>query len=356
MSLAVILLAAGHGTRMKSKTQKVLHPVAGKPMVEHVFEAARSIADLTPVVVIGAGETGVRELLGERAVYAVQEQRLGTGHATLAARELLAGKASQVLVTYGDMPLLRAETMASLARRQEERAAVMAMLTVRGDRTSSFGRIVRDEGGRVQAIVEVAQARRRDDGEAILAIEELNAGVYCFDAPWLWQYLANLPRRAARSGPEYYLTDMVTLAVRQGRSVEAIIAPDAEECLGAGTRAELAAVERAFRRRINAHWLDAGVTLIDPETSYIGVDAVIGQDTVIWPNTYLQGRCIVAEDCVLGPNSVLRDATVGRGCHVVQSVLEGATLAPGTSVPPFTYMGRQDEQKPERGNDGGTDD
>jgi bifunctional UDP-N-acetylglucosamine pyrophosphorylase/glucosamine-1-phosphate N-acetyltransferase len=246
--------------------------------------------------------------------------------------------------------------MALLARRQAECAAAIAMLTVRGDRTSNFGRVLRDEGGRVKAIIEVAQARRRDDSEAILAIDELNAGVYCFDARWLWQHLDELPQRAARTGPEYYLTDMVALAVEQGRTVEAIIAPDTDECLGAGTRAELAAVEAAFRRRINSHWLDAGVTLVDPETSYIGVDAIIGQDTVIWPNTHLQGNCTVGKECVLGPNSVLRDATLGPGCHVVQSVLDGTTLAPGTKVPPFTYMGRKDQQRVESSDDGDADD
>jgi bifunctional UDP-N-acetylglucosamine pyrophosphorylase/glucosamine-1-phosphate N-acetyltransferase len=227
------------------------------------------------------------------------------------------------------------------------------MLTVRGDRKSSFGRVMRDEGGRVKAIVEVAEARHRADGEAILAINELNAGVYCFDAPWLWHHLEELPRRAARTGPEYYLTDMVALAVSQGHSVEAIMAPDPDECLGAGTRTELAAVEAAFRRRINTRWLNAGVTLVDPETSYISVDAVIGQDTVIWPNTHLQGHCVVAEDCVLGPNSLLRDATLGQGCHVVQSVVDGVTLAPGTRLTPFSYLGVQYEQQ--TGNGGGED-
>lgn len=338
MTLSTVLLAAGHGTRMNSKRQKVLHEVGGKPMLLHGFEAAETVADLKPVVVVGAGESGARQLLGQRAQYAVQEKRLGTGHATLMARPLLENRADQVLVTYGDMPLLQAQTLRRLADKQKDGGAVIAMLSVRGDRQSSFGRVLRGEDGRVVEIVEVAQARRRPDAERLLAIGELNAGVYCFDASWMWTRLTELPVRKARSGEEYYLTDMVALAVEEGRRVEAIVAEDADECLGAGTRLELASVERALRRRINRRWLEAGVTLIDPRTTYIDDGVRIGQDTVIWPNTYLQGHTIVGEDCVLGPNTIVRDATIGDGCRAEQAFLEGVTLEPGTTAPPMSRL------------------
>lgn len=326
MTLAVVLLAAGHGTRMNSRRQKVLHEVGGKPMVMHPFEAAEAVADVKPVLVVGAGESGVKALLGERAMYVVQEERLGTGHATMMAREALEGKADQVLVAYGDMPLLQQKTMAALAAKQAETGAALALLVVEGEPESSFGRVLRDESGGVLEIVEVAQARRRPDAEAVLNVREHNAGVYCFDGDWLWDNIARLPLRQARSGPEYYLTDMVALAVEQGRRVEMVVAEDGDEGLGAGTRQEMVAVERALRRRVNERWMDAGVTLVDPDSTYIDAGVQIGQDTVVWPNSFLQGNTVVGENCVVGPNVILRDVTLADGCRVEQVRLEGVQI------------------------------
>ncbi|MFW6183626.1 MAG: NTP transferase domain-containing protein [Chloroflexota bacterium] len=337
MTLAIVLLAAGHGTRMNSKRQKVLHDLGGKPMIWHGFSAAAEVADLKPVLVVGPGETGARQLIGDQADYVVQEKRLGTGHATLVTREALQGRADQVLVTYGDMPLLRPETMQALARRQADSEAALSMLTVMGEPESTFGRVIRDGDGQVAEVIEVAAARQRDDAQAILNVRELNVGVYCFGAGWLWANLENLPLRQARNGQEYYLTDMVGLAVAQGLPVAATVLEDPDEGLGAGTRAELAEAEAALRRRINNRWLDAGVTLIDPATTYIEADAVIGQDTIIWPNTYVQGKSVIGEDCVLGPNAIVRDAHLGDGCRVQQAVVEGAALNAGTVVAPFTH-------------------
>ncbi|MFZ0546804.1 MAG: NTP transferase domain-containing protein, partial [Candidatus Promineifilaceae bacterium] len=324
--LAVVILAAGKGTRIKSKTQKILHDVGGQPMVAHVFEAAADVADLPPVLVVGPGEDGVQQLLGERAWYVTQPEQLGTGHAALMAKPILVGKAAQVIVTYADMPLLRPKTMRRLADAQAREGVILSMLSVMGDPASSFGRVVRDKAGKVAEIVEVAEARQRPNTEELLAIRELNAGVYCFDAEWLWKGLPNLPIRQARSGQEYYLTDMIGRAVEQGKGVEAIVVEDADECLGAGTRAELTVVEKAFRRRTNRHWLDSGVTLIDPETTYIDHTAIIGQDTVIWPNTYIQGNSRIGEDCVLGPNTIIRNAQIGKGCTVEMAVVENTIL------------------------------
>jgi bifunctional UDP-N-acetylglucosamine pyrophosphorylase/glucosamine-1-phosphate N-acetyltransferase len=337
MTLAVIILAAGQGTRMKSKTQKILHEVGGKPMVQHVFEEAVSIADLPPVLVIGPGETGVRALLGDNATYAVQPEQLGTGHAARMAKPLLQGRVDQVLITYGDMPLLRASTMRRLANEQQATAAAIALLSVEGNPDSSFGRVIREKNGKVVEIVEVSEARQRPDTEAILAVNELNAGIYCFNAGWLWQHIEELPVRQARSGSEYYLTDMVELAVSQGREVVALSIDDGDECLGAGTRSELVQVEKVFRRRANQYWLDRGVTFINPETVYIDQDVIIGKDTIIWPNTYLQGQTTIGEDCILGPNTIIRQAELGDHCIVEQSQVENTTLEEGTRLPPFTW-------------------
>ncbi len=336
--LAVVILAAGQGTRMNSKKQKILFDVGGRPMIVHVFEAAAAIADGLPVLVVGRSERGVQDLLGEQARYVEQPEQLGTGHATMMAEELLRDEAKQVLVTYGDMPLLRAETLANLAKLQSEENAAVAMLTVLGEPNSTFGRILRNESGAVQEIIEVAEARRRPDSEAILAITELNAGVYCFDSTWLWDHLPKLPLRQARRGQEYYLTDLVKLAVDEGRSVTATVVKDADECLGAGTRSELVNVEQAFRRRAIQKWLNAGVSMIDPKSVYIDQTVTIGRDTVLWPGTFLEGETVVGEDCILGPNCTIRDSHIGAGSRIEQAVVEDCILAEGYLVNPFSQL------------------
>ncbi len=332
--IAVVLLAAGQGVRMNSARQKILHEVGGRPMVLHAFLAAEAMADLPPVLVVGPGETGVQALLGDRARYVVQPEALGTGHATMMAAEELRGRAGQVIVTYGDMPLLRAETLRGLAEAQRESGAAVALLSVIGEPGSSFGRVLRDELGRVREIVEVAEARHRPEAEELLAITELNAGVYCFDGDWLWANIDRLPIRQARRGPEYYLTDLIEMAVAQGCGVAAMPAADPDEGLGAGTRAEMVEVERAFRRRVNGHWLASGVTLVEPDATWIGPDVTIGRDTVIWPNTFLLGRTTIGEDCVIGPNAIVRDATVGDRCRIEQLLIEGIAVPDGTTARP----------------------
>lgn len=323
---------------MLSKKQKILHEVGGKPMVQHLFDTAVSLTTIPPVLIIGKGGDGVKQLLGSRAQYAVQSEQLGTGHATQMAQPLLRGQADQVIVTYADMPLLQAHTLQKLVALQAETGVAIAMLSVMGSPESTFGRVVRDENGRVTEILEVAQAKRRPNAADLLAIREQNAGVYCFAAAWLWDNIEKLPLRQARSGPEYYLTDMIELAVQQNRGVEATATDDLDECLGAGTRAEMVVVEKAFRRRANNRWLAQGITIVDPDSTYIDPDVTIGQDTVIWPNSYLQGKTAVGQDCVIGPNTILRDATIGDRCHIEQSVLEGVNLASETAVAPFTVI------------------
>ena len=339
--LAVILLAAGQGTRMKSKTQKILHEVGGKPMVMHIFEAANTVADVPPVLVVGKGADGVQTLIGSRAQYAIQSEQMGTGHATMMAESLIKGQADQVIVTYGDMPLLKADTLSRLAKAQAKTGTPVVMLSIMGDFTSTFGRVVRDRNGYVTEIVEVAEARLRPNTQDLLAIRELNVGVYCFDGAWLWENIHKLPLRQARSGQEYYLTDMIELAVQQDRRVEAIVTNDVDESLGAGTRAELVTVERAFRARANRYWLDNGVTLIEPASTFIDQDVVIGQDTVIWPNTYLQGATTIGTDCVIGPNTMIRNTQIGNNCRLEQMVVENCELVDGTIGKPFQHLSGQ---------------
>ncbi|HSH04807.1 MAG TPA: NTP transferase domain-containing protein [Anaerolineae bacterium] len=337
-SLAVILLAAGKGTRMNSKYQKILHEVGGAPMVQHVFNAAQAVADLPPVLIVGADESGVQDLLGDQAMYAVQAERLGTGHATKMAANILNGRSSQVIVTYGDMPLLRATSLQQLANLQAETGAAITMLTALTDDPASYGRIRRATNGDVLEIVEVATARQRPNTDELLAINEINVGVYCFDADWLWANIAHLPLRQARSGHEYYLTDLVETAVKQNKRVAAVITDDPTEGLGAGTRAEMVAVERAFRQRAINHWLANGVTILDPLSTYIDQTVTLGQDCVIWPNTYLQGHTQIGDNCVIGPNTTLRDTTVDEDCCLENVVIELSHITAGQVIPPFSHI------------------
>lgn len=319
---------------MNSRKQKILHEVGGRPMVLHAFLAAEAAAGLPPVLVVGPGETGVQALIGDRATYIVQPEALGTGHATMTAADALRGRADQVIVAYGDMPLLRTETMCRLAEAQRDSGAAVALLSIMGEPASSFGRIVRDVLGRVREIVEVAEARRRPAADELLDIRELNAGVYCFDGDWLWANIGDLPVRQARRGNEYYLTDMIEMAVAQERVVTAVLAEDPDEGLGAGTRAEMVEVERAFRRRVNARWLASGVTLVEPDATWIGPDVTIGRDTIIWPNTFLQGRTTIGEECVIGPNAIIRDAAVGDRCRIEQLLIEDIRVPDDTTARP----------------------
>ena len=254
MKVTAVLLAAGQGTRMKSDLPKMLHPVCGQPMVFHALHAAQEASDGQPVLVIGHGAEAVRAAVGDSARCVVQEQQLGTGHAVLQAESLLRGKSDLVLVTYGDMPLLRGETLLRLVEKQKDNTGPMTLLTVVADDPRGFGRILRKQDGTVAAIVEEAAATPEQ-----LSIKELNVGAYCFSADWLWDALHRIP--VSKKG-EYYLTDTVELAVQDDLPVQAIVMDDMVETIGINTRVHLAEAEAAMRKRINTGHMLAGVTLI----------------------------------------------------------------------------------------------
>ncbi len=330
MSVVSVLLAAGQGKRMKSALPKVLHPVCGRPMIFYALEAASLVSDAKPVIVIGHGADRVREVVGERARFALQHPPLGTAHAVMQAAPILRGEAEYVLVTYADMPLLRPETLQALVEHQKQNAGPVTLLTVISPQGRGFGRILRDAQGNVQAIVEEAVATPEQ-----LRIQELNVGAYCFRADWLWEAL---PRVPLSPKGEYFLTDTVELAVRDGLRVETVLLEDLEETIGINTRLHLAEAERAMRRRINQRHMLNGVTLIDPETTYIEDGVTIGNDTVIWPNTFLLGETHIAERCEIGPNTWMRDTRIGHSCRVRMSVLEGAVLEEEVEVGPFARL------------------
>jgi bifunctional UDP-N-acetylglucosamine pyrophosphorylase/glucosamine-1-phosphate N-acetyltransferase len=330
MNLASVILAAGQGTRMQSSRPKVLHRLGGQPLVEYALSAAQSLTDQLPVLVIGHGADAVRAALGERVVYVTQAEQLGTGHAVQQAGPLLKGRSDFVVVTYSDMPLIRVESLHALVETQARHRGPLTMLTVMASHPSDFGRVVRDETGKVLAVVEVAQATPEQK-----RITELNPGAYCFKADWLWATLARLP--LSPKG-EYYLTDLIGLAVAEGGDVATVVSEDEAEAIGINTRAQLAEAEAALRQRVNERWMAEGVTLSDPATAYIEPSVRLGRDTLVLPNTHLQGRTTIGEDCVIGPNTIIRDTTIGDRCQVEGSVLEGAFLADEVKMGPFARL------------------
>lgn len=332
MSLTVVILAAGKSTRFKSRVPKVLHPLAGKQMLAYTLDLANRFAPTPPVLVVGPEtEAEIRAWAGDRAQLVLQRERLGTGHAVLQTRPLLEDRADRVLVLYGDMPLLREETLRDLVALYDEEEATITLLTVERENPRGFGRIVRNDEGRVIAIVEEAEATPE-----IAAIRELNTGIGLFDADFLWEHLTQL-KPSPKKG-EYYLTDLTGMAAEEGRRVAGLPLEDPSEGLGINTRADLAAAVSALRARINRHWMLEGVTLVDPQSTYIDVDVVVGRDSVIHPNTHLRGRTAVGEESEIGPHSILEDATVGSRCRVVASVLEQAVMEDESDIGPFSHL------------------
>jgi len=331
MKVTAILLAAGQGTRMKSALPKVLHPVAGKPMIWHALEAVKQVSGETPVVVVGHGADEVTKYLSGMARTVEQNPQLGTAHAVMQAGPLLRGTTGLILVSYADMPLLRGETLVRLVETQKKNDGPFSMLTVRADDPRGFGRIVRGADGTVQAIVEetVATPEQR-------AIRELNVGAYCFNADWLWDALRRIEKNPRKG--EYYLTDAVEVAVRSGSAVQAEVMEDATEAIGVNTRVHLAEVEAALRRRINESHMLNGVTIIDPATTHIEAGVTIGRDTVIWPNTYLRGKTEIGEANEIGPNSMIKDSKIGNRCKVLMAVMDGALLEDDVDMGPFARL------------------
>lgn len=319
--LDIIILAAGMGTRMKSQLPKVLHPVAGRPMIREVLATAHALEPLHTVLVVGHGAEQVRAVVGEEATFALQAQQLGTGHAVMQAREMLTGSdADTVLILYGDTPLTHAETLRDALTFHRNRQAAVTLLSFLPDDPTGYGRIVRNEAGRVEGIVE-----HRDATESQREIQESNSGLMFFEATWLW---ANLERLTLSPKGEYYLTDMAGLAVAQGRRVEALVLEREYEAMGINDRVQLAEASQHLWARRRRHWMLAGVTMSDPATVWIEADVTIGPDTTLHPNVMLRGNTTIGANCELGPHLVLTDATLPDGTRLAGTA-EGETRREG---------------------------
>ncbi|HET7683787.1 MAG TPA: bifunctional UDP-N-acetylglucosamine diphosphorylase/glucosamine-1-phosphate N-acetyltransferase GlmU [Marmoricola sp.] len=334
--VTVIVLAAGGGTRMKSKTMKVLHPIAGRSMIGHVLAAARALEPRRIVAVVG----NQREQVGPHiqqlvpdAVLAVQETQDGTGHAVRMGWEALPPeeRSGTVVVAYGDTPLLEAESLKAFAQFHRTHDGVMSILTGLVANPFGYGRIVRDQDGGVEQIVE-----EKDATPEQAAINEINSGILAFDAEFLDAALPRIGNDNAKG--EYYLTDTVALAREDGRTVAAFPIDDVVQTEGANDRAQLAALAKEMNRRILTRWMQDGVTVIDPDSTWIDTDVKLAADVTILPGVQLLGATVVAEDAVIGPDCTLKDVEVGEGAKVVRTHAELAVIGAGADVGPFSYL------------------
>ncbi|MDT3416831.1 MULTISPECIES: bifunctional UDP-N-acetylglucosamine diphosphorylase/glucosamine-1-phosphate N-acetyltransferase GlmU [Brevibacillus] len=326
-----VVLAAGQGTRMKSKLYKVLHPVCGKPMVQHVVDTLASMRVEDVIVVVGHGADAVRSRLGDRVMYALQKEQLGTAHAVQQAVPFLQAKEGTTFILYGDVPLLSEETLTALLRYHEEQQAAATVLTAVVPDPTGYGRIVRSETGEVQAIVEHKDATPEER-----AIREINTGIYCFDNQKLLKALAQVKNDNAQG--EYYVTDCIGILREAGEKVAAFEAVDPDETMGVNDRSQLAEAEAYMRKRIAVRHMKNGVTIVDPASTYIEADVVIGADTVIQPGTYLRAGTTIGADCVIGPQADLSNVQVADRVTISYSVMVDARVEADSTVGPFAYV------------------
>lgn len=331
METSAIILAAGSGTRMKSAKPKVAHELLGKPLVRWVVDAAREAGVGTVISVLGHGIDVVRPLVEHDTQVVVQQQRNGTADAVNSAREACEGMTGSLFVLSGDCPLIRPETIAGLARAREEADAAVAVLTMEAENPFGYGRIIRDAQGQVECIVE-----QKDCTPEQAAVTECNSGFYCFDAQYLFDALNRVSNENAQG--EFYLTDVIGIARADGRSVVALCAEDPEECLGINTRLQLSVAAKVMQRRMNTAFMLAGVTMLDPETVWIGPGVTIEQDVELLPQTMLMGKTSVASGSVIGPNTRLTDTVVSHDCVLDETVAVEAVIEDGCHCGPRAYL------------------
>ncbi|HEX7187431.1 MAG TPA: bifunctional UDP-N-acetylglucosamine diphosphorylase/glucosamine-1-phosphate N-acetyltransferase GlmU [Actinomycetes bacterium] len=331
---AVVVLAAGEGTRMRSSIPKVLHPVGGRTLVHHAVVAAAALEPVHLAVVVGHGRDQVTSHLQEVAPTAtpvVQDQQLGTGHAVQCALESLPELDGTVVVTYGDVPLLTAEVLQSLLDAHAEQGNAVTILTAHLADPDGYGRVLRGDRDQVVGVVEQKDAT---DGQR--SVREVNSGVYAFDAKTLRAGLSRLDTDNAQG--ELYLTDVVGHAVADGLQVGALAVVDTWAVEGANDRVQLAALHRELNRRTVERWMRAGVAVVDPATTWIDADVILERDVLVEPNTLLRGSTRVASGAIVGPNCLLVDTEVGEGAEVVNTTSYGAVVGADATVGPYTYL------------------
>lgn len=331
MYKCALILAAGEGKRMKSKTPKVLHKVCGKEMVNHVIDTLRAAEIKDVDVIIGKGAEKVKEgTLDRNVIYSYQNEQLGTGHAVMCAEEFLREKTGIVSIFVGDGPLITVDTVKKLTEYHEMGQFKATILTSVIDDPAKYGRIIRNHQGEVEKIVEF-----KDCNNDEIKVNEINAGMYCFDIESLLNSLHKLNNDNAQG--EYYLTDVIEILKKENQKVGAISVPF-DEIQAVNSRVELSEAEKVMRKRINKKHMENGVTIIDPDSTYIGVDVQIGADSIIYPGNVLEGNTIIKEECILYPNSRICNSLIEENVTIQSSVILDSNIGKGTTVGPFAYI------------------
>ncbi|MDX8363134.1 bifunctional UDP-N-acetylglucosamine diphosphorylase/glucosamine-1-phosphate N-acetyltransferase GlmU [Cytobacillus sp. IB215316] len=326
-----VILAAGQGTRMKSKLYKVLHPVCGKPMVQHVVEEVTKIGVSQLITVVGHGAEQVKEQLGNTSDFVLQKEQLGTGHAVLQAAPQLEQQDGITIVLYGDTPLITEATMKSLLEHHDHTKAKVTILTAIANDPAGYGRIVRDDLGKVEKIVE-----HKDANDQELSIQEINTGIYCFDNKALFHALKQVSNDNSQG--EYYLPDVVGILKNEGETVSVYQTPSFSETLGVNNRIQLAEAEQIMKERINNYHMLNGVTIIDPHSTYISSNAQIGQDTTIHPGTIIEGETVIGTDCTIGPHTELKNCQIGSQSVIRHSVVHQSEIGNEVNIGPFAHI------------------
>ncbi len=326
-----VILAAGQGTRMKSRLYKVLHSVCGKPMVQHVVDQVSLVGLDEIVVVVGHGAEKVKEQLGDDVTYVLQAEQLGTGHAVMQAESILKDKQGVTIVICGDTPLITNETIEALLKYHQEHKAKATILTANTNNPTGYGRIVRDHKGMVQRIVE-----HKDATDEERMITEINTGTYCFDNAALFAALKHVGNQNVQG--EYYLPDVIEILQTNHEVIAAYQTADFSETVGVNDRVALAHAEAIMKERINEKHMRNGVTIIDPSNTYIGADVTIGIDTIIKPGTILAGKTTISNDCQIGPNSEIIACTIGENTVIKQSVVMNSEIGADVAIGPFAHI------------------
>ena len=315
---------------MKSKVPKLMLPMCGRELLGFTLDALAGAGIGQAVLVVGK-DVGGREHPADLSIRnVVQEQPLGTGHALGCASQALKGQADHIMVLNGDLPLVKSSTLAEMLSQHIAQGVAITLLTAASSPAGEMGRVLRDANGNVCDIVET-----KDSGETEPGAWVCNGGAYCFEASWLWE---NLPKVEPSESGEIYITSLISAAYGQRAGVSSLLLDEPTELLGVNTRSQLALAEEVMRERIRQHWMDEGVTMIDPRTTFLDAEVKLGQDTVIYPNTMVLGKSIAGEDCTLGPGSTIRDSQIGDRCRVVASFLTEVVMESDVSVGPYCHL------------------
>lgn len=327
----IVILAAGQGTRMKSKTTKVLHKICGKPVVKYVIDQVERLNPSSIITVIGHDSDRVEKILDDKTKYVFQKEQLGTGHGVLQTEKILKNSNGITLVANGDAPLFTSNTFQKLLDYHQSRNSVATVLTAIAPDPTGYGRIVRDDKGNVIKIVE-----QRDANEEEKKIKEVNTGIYCFDNKKLFEALHKVNNN--NSQKEYYLTDVIGILKNEGNIISAYIMDDFTESMNVNTRKALAQATKLMQTRINSELMNSGVTLIDPNNTYIDVNVKIGVDSVIEPNVYIKGNTIIGEDCHIGSFSTIVDSKIENNVRVISSTIENSIMLDYSDIGPNSHL------------------